>query len=201
VAIISFKIECETSPRSINIKDWRFLTECLYYYGQTDATRGTRLILPTHTIDIMGWIPSKIHEMINTGGIVKNVLFSPNYDIHPGFCDDCAGVGKMDWVTSAMGNTIPRTYHEAYARQFKRNKERVLFYKSVDYTHGYDFMRVFAPTQIADDKSETICKNCCGTGLRLDARSRIFAGMRGLKQRLKEFEWDGINLPNEVYKR
>lgn len=198
MTILTFKIECESSPKSINIMDWRFMSSCMFYYGNTESAHGTRLILPSDMIDILGYTPSMTRKMIFEDDIYENVIFSRNYNLHPGLCSDCGGLGKHDWISSAMSRRAPGTQHgrDSHARLFKRNKERVLFYISDRYYGGYDFNRAFAPTRAEQSKAEFICESCFGTGLRLDGRHRLFADMRGIRNKLEEFEWDGLNLPD-----
>lgn len=195
MTVLSFKIECEGRPQSVNISDWRFMTDCIYYYGNIESTEGTSLILPGRMIDVMGYTPQMIRNAIADDKIVNNVIFTSNVDANPGWCPKCSGLGKLDWVSSAMKSRRNYNIDRHTRSRFKRNKERVLLYKSKRYTLGYNFDNVFAPVIVEENKAETLCKYCHGTGLNLDARHRLFGGMAGLRHNLKEFEWDGLNLP------
>lgn len=193
MTILTFKIECETSPHSVNITDWRYMTDCVYYYGEHDNTGGTRIIIPDRMIDIMGYTARMTREAIAKGEIVENVLFSSRHRDHPGWCAKCSGLGKLDWVTSAMQHND--IYHDRYTRLFKRNKERILLYQDPTRPAGYHFGHVFAPVVVEDSKAETVCEYCSGTGLHLDARHMLFSEMKGLRHKLKEFEWNGKDVP------
>ena len=196
MTIISFKIQCEAGPQTVNIDNWRLMTDCRYYYGNIESTDGTTLILPDRMIDIMGYTPSMIRQAIAADIILSNVIFTTNVEVNPGWCPKCSGLGKLDWVSSAMTNSRRDYNRERFTRsRFERNKERVLFYKSAKYNNGYKFDIVLAPVMVEDPRAEMICKYCKGTGLNLDARHRIFDGMPGLRHKLKEFEWDNVNLP------
>lgn len=193
MTILTFKIECESNPHSVNITDWRYMVDCIYYYGSHDSASGTRIIIPDKMIDIMGYTMGMTLKALSDDKIIENVIFSTNHRYHPGWCVKCSGLGKLDWVSSAM--QVDNIYSDRYARFFKRNKERVLFYKDSKHVGGHYFGHIFAPVLIEESKSETICKHCCGTGLHLDARHSLFDQMKGLRHRLEEFEWDGQNIP------
>lgn len=193
MTILTFKIECETSPYSVNITDWRYMTDCAYYYGNHDNTSGTRLITPERAIDIMGYTTLMIREALLKDEIIENVLFTTNHRDHPGWCPKCSGLGKLDWITSAMQRD--GIYNDRYARLFKRNKERILLYRDPNCPGGYQFGHIFAPVIVDDSKAETICKHCSGTGLHLDARHSLFWEMKGIRHKLKEFIWNGKDVP------
>ena len=196
MTILSFKIECEPGTQSVNIDNWRLMTDCIYYYGNMESTEGTTLILPDRMIDIMGYTPSMIRQALAADITLSNVIYTTNVQVNPGWCPKCSGLGKLDWVSSAMTNSRRDYNRERFTRRrFKRNKKIVLFYKAERYTHGYKFDIVLAPVMIEVPKAEVLCEYCYGTGLNLDARHRIFDGMAGLRHKLKEFEWDGLNLP------
>lgn len=193
MTILTFKIECEASPHSVNITNWRYMTDCIYYYGNQGTTSGTRLIIPDRMIDIMGYTTLMIREALVKDEIVENVLFSTNHTLHPGWCAKCSGLGKLDWVTSAMQNND--IYSDRHVHLFKRNKERVLLYKDLNRPGGYQFGHIFAPAIMDDPKTETICKHCSGTGLHLDARHSLFCELKGLRHKLEEFIWNGKDVP------
>jgi len=199
MTILTYKIECETGPHSVNITDWRFMTNCTYYYGNNASTPGTRIIIPDQMIDIMGYTPNMIREVILKDEIIENVLFSTNHRWHPGWCIKCSGLGKLDWVTSAMQNNDIRS--DRYARLFKRNKERILLYGDSNRAGGYIFGYIFAPAIAEESKAESICKYCSGTGLHLDARHSLFSELKGLRHKLKEFTWNGKDVPRPYSKK
>lgn len=196
MAILSFKIPCEVVPKSVNIEQWRFMRQCIYYYGNSGSTHGTTMILPDVMIDIMGYTPEMIRDIILNDEIVDNTLFTPNYSFHPGWCNRCWGAGKLDWIDAAIQSPRrhPNDSHQ-YARGFVREKKTVLFYEDQSFNGGYDFSQLFARVKIEDDRIETICKWCRGTGIHLDGRKTIFSGMAGLRHRLREFKWNEKDVP------
>jgi hypothetical protein len=170
------------------------MTETLYYFGHSLSTRGTRIITSNDLIDVMGYLPSMIHEAIVENEIIEAV-FSSNYYMHPGFCGKCNGIGKLDWVSSVTTHSHNPFYAEKYSKFFIREEKRVLFYEDQSFPLGHDFTRIFARVKIVDERVESICKHCKGTGIHLDGRKTIFNRMPGLRRRLKEFEWDEKNTP------
>jgi hypothetical protein len=189
MAILSFKIPVESSPRSIIIDNWRYITAVRYNYGNNQRTEGTKIVLPDQTIDVMGYTPPMIKEIIHNDELVENVIFSRNLYEYPGYCYKCGGLGKIDWVTGAMGDSGRHVPYNRYATRFVRDKKIVMFY----YDGDYRFNKLFARVEL--EEGYRICANCKGTGMALDARQRIFQGMPGLKRKLKAFEWDGLNTP------
>lgn len=192
MTILSYKIECEPAPHSVNIDNWRMIQSCLYYYGNGSSTPGTRIFLADVMIEVMGYTPEMIHKAIFHDEIITNVIFSPNRSLNPGWCPECQGRGKTDWISKAMKTTGSRRYSDKYARSFKRNRERVLFYNSKK-NGMIDWSIVFAPALIENNRAEYRCKECSGTGIRLDGRLTLFDGMVEMKHRMKEFEWDGLH--------
>jgi len=192
MAILTFEIPVEKGrPYSINIHNWRYMANVNYNYGNRNWTQGTRIILTDDMVDVMGYTPQMLHEIIHRDDIVENAIFTSSQGWHSGYCHICGGSGKLDWVSAAM--TRPRPHPSRNARLFKRDEKRVMFYKKDSSSQRFEFGKVFAPTKL--DRSEKRCINCHGTGLWLDARLRIFNGMPHLKHSIEEFEWNGINLP------
>ena len=186
---LTFKIPVEVSASSILTDNWRFMTSTRYNYGNNSWTSGTKIVLQDGTIDVMGYDPHMIRDIIYRNENVDNVIFTRNGYEAPGFCYKCGGRGLIDWVTSAMGDRRER--YGRYSRLFERDERYILFYQSGN--NQYRFEKVFARTKLEDGYRH--CKNCHGTGLALDARQRIFAGMPGIKRKLRTFEWDGLNIP------
>ena len=203
---VIYHLRCETRPHQIEIDEWRTMEECTYGYGNHTYSRGTRMILKDTVVEILGYTPPMIRKSISKNETIRSTIFTLNNRLHPGWCDKCQARGKLDWVSIAMNKPTRSHPHttEQYAKTFVRDRDRVLFYRhSKLKTSKIEWDLVFAPSVINNDQGETRCKECYGTGLRLDARMTIFTGMPGIKYQLTEFEWDGLNIPtaNKVSRR
>jgi hypothetical protein len=190
---LTFHIFADRAHHMVDITDWRYMTSCVYLYGESSSTGGSRIIITDGMIDVMGYSPGMLLEAMERDEDIDNVVFSHNYGLLPGWCRRCGGEGKLDWISLAMATKRERHYGNTYAKLFKRDKKRILLYLDSTSSRGYRNGHFFAST--ITKGGETICKHCSGTGLNLDARHSIFRGMGGLRDRLKAFEWDGFNIP------
>ena len=191
MSVLTFSIPAmgKVGEHSVIIDNWRYMTRISYNYGNTSWTDGTRIILQNGMIDVMGYVPPMIHEIIYHDMIAENVIFTTSQRDHPSYCFDCGGAGQVDWVSNAMKRTQSRL--GSTARLFEREEESVLFYNK---GNSITFHKIFSRCKVMEGFK--LCRRCSGTGLNLDARQRIFSGMPGLKYNLKEFAWDGLILPN-----
>lgn len=193
MATLSFKLPADRiQEREINIDEWKYMANTSYHFGNSCWTKGTKIVLPDQTIDVMGYTPDMIREILYSDLNLENVIFTSNLFESPAYCNMCGGLGMIDWITNAMKNPIYFHKNRGVHRGYKRDRKIVMFYQQ-DKSSIPVFDRVFARIKV--EKGYKLCKNCQGTGMALDARQRIFQGLPGLKRKLKAFEWDGFNIP------
>ena len=161
--------------RDINIKNWRFMIEGNYYRNpsdprSTDCVRGVYMLI----CNILLFIPyidiDKINKINKMGDGYREKQFYTRltwYDT-PCMCSKCRCHGKFDWINKATAYTSDEP------DAFERDERHVLIYKNMSNQFS----------QIVLYEGESYCPKCHGTGVSLDARQRVFKGMKGLRKNL-----------------
>jgi hypothetical protein len=186
MTIIKHTIKSEQKTVEVDISNWRAIKKSIGFTGSPkggwDHCETSILILNERTI--MAWLT--VNQILEFDSLAQNhveneVRFSTSGGIAPGYCYDCGGAGKVDWVQKAMqpDPNLMGMFTENTNR-FDRDLDHFLLY---DVRDGQLTNQViFARTLLKD--AEYHCERCSGTGIILDGRLTIFKGMPGIRKRL-----------------
>lgn len=132
--------------------------------------RGVYVMLINELLFVPHQTISDIHEMNSKGKEYRQeqFYFLVRYLMRPSLCLKCRGHGKFDWISKNTGHAKP-------VHMFERDKRYILEYRE---SNTIQFAR---PVLHA---SEEYCPLCYGTTVSLDARQRMFKGMKGLRDYL-----------------
>lgn len=165
-------------PMITDIHHWRFMAEKNLYidlydkfsYGLIICTRDEIVFVPNLALEqVIKYEKEKI-------GKVFHFHFHIRF-LHPGFCSECNGSGKFDW--------IQKMYKE---RRLTKGRAKFSFIRDEKsyYVHQDSNKHIFSKVQL--DKGETYCPACSGFGIKTDGRLKVFRGLNNIKNKLTELK-------------
>lgn len=163
-------------PSSINIDNWRYIR---YggYLEHLDIGKGC-YILSSNLFFIPGVIPDQLFPLADSDSVMQALFFPVSFGVT--WCHRCRGAGKLTWIDNAKGG-IQLSLAGSQYMQFERNPNVLYSYSMIRGTTRDK--ELFLSATIVE-KGEILCRDCMGTGLWLNATTRLFKWFKNIRSKI-----------------
>lgn len=177
------------TPYSIDIHNWRVIYSAHAAMRYSSSVDGVFVKTDQHMWFLPGILFETLLNFLFVDKATSLEQFFVRYgDMNIPFCSRCKGSGRLDWVSDITFLSNPAVYI--------REPDVILQYSKV-LKHENKIEQIFPLLYISRTKlvdGEFYCRQCSGTGLQLDARFKLFSGLRKIRYRLKVSNvYDNIN--------